>query len=60
MLDLSVRSYNCLKRAKFETLEDLSNLTLRELEAIKNLGKKSVEEIINKLEEYDITLEEGE
>ena len=60
MLDLSVRSYNCLKRAGFETLEDLSKLTLKELTVIKNLGKKSVEEIINKLEEHEITLEEGE
>lgn len=60
MLDLSVRSYNCLKRAGFETLEDLSGLTLRELTAIKNLGKKSVDEIVEKLEEHGISLEEGE
>lgn len=60
MLDLSVRSYNCLKRAGFESLDDLSRLTLKELAAIKNLGKKSVDEIIEKLEEHGITLEEGE
>ncbi len=59
-LDLSVRSSNCLKRAGFETLEQLSKITKKELEQIKNLGKKSVEEIIEKLLENGITLEEGE
>ena len=58
-LELSVRSYNCLKRAGFETLEDLSKLSYRELTQIKNLGKKSVEEIIEKLSEHDIHLEAG-
>lgn len=59
-LELSVRSYNCLKRAGYETLDDLSELTLKELAAIKNLGKKSVDEIVEKLNEHGITLEEGE
>ena len=60
MLDLSVRSYNCLKRAGYETLEDLSELTMKELTSIKNLGKKSVDEIIAKLEEHEVILGEGE
>ena len=59
-LDLSVRSYNCLKRAGFVTLDELAKITLEELENIKNLGKKSVDEIIDKLAEYDITLKGGE
>lgn len=59
-LELSVRSYNCLKRAGYETLDDLSELTLKELAAIKNLGKKSVDEIVEKLAEHGISLEEGE
>lgn len=59
-LDLSVRSYNCLKRAGYETMDQLAKITRKELEQIKNLGKKSVEEIIDKLLENDITLEEGE
>ena len=59
-LDLSVRSYNCLKRAGFVTLEDLSKITMDELINIKNLGKKSVDEIVAKLTEYEITLKGGE
>ncbi len=59
-LDLSVRSYNCLKRAGYETLDDLAKLTTRELKSIKNLGQKSVDEIIDKLSEHEIKLEEGE
>jgi len=59
-LDLSVRSYNCLKRAQIETLDDLAKLTRKELSNIKNLGAKSVDEILEKLAENDITLEEGE
>lgn len=59
-LDLSVRSYNCLKRAQIETLDDLAKLTKKELSNIKNLGAKSVDEILEKLAENDITLEEGE
>lgn len=59
-LMLSARSSNCLKRAGFETLEQLGKITKKELEQIKNLGKKSVEEILEKLQENGITLEEGE
>ena len=59
-LDLSVRSYNCLKRSKIETLDQLASITMEELVNIKNLGKKSVDEIIDKLAEYNITLKGGE
>ncbi len=59
-LDLSVRSYNCLKRANFVTLDQLSEITMEELVNIKNLGRKSVDEIVAKLAEYDIKLKEGE
>lgn len=59
-LDLSVRSYNSLKRAGFNTLEEVSTLTIKELGEIRNLGKKSEEEIIAKLGEFGITLLEGE
>lgn len=59
-LDLSVRSYNSLKRAGYNKVADLSNLTLSELENIKNLGKKSVSEIIDKLEAHGITFTEGD
>ena len=55
-LNLSVRSYNCLKRAGNTTLEQLSKMTLEELVNTKNLGKKSVEEIVDKLKEFDIVL----
>ncbi|MCP4337144.1 MAG: DNA-directed RNA polymerase subunit alpha [Mycoplasma sp.] len=57
-LDLSVRSYNSLKRAGYNKVADLSSLTLSELENIKNLGKKSVTEIIDKLETHGITFTE--
>ena len=59
-LDLSVRSYNCLKRAGFVTLDELANITMDELVNIKNLGKKSVDEIISKLDENNIKLKGGE
>lgn len=48
-LDLSVRSYNCLKRAGINTVEDLINKTEEEMMRVRNLGKKSLEEIIGKL-----------
>ena len=59
-LDLSVRSYNCLKRAGYETLEDLSKLSKKDLKNINNLGAKSVEEIIDKLAQNNVTIEGGE
>ncbi|MDI4567582.1 MAG: DNA-directed RNA polymerase subunit alpha [Mycoplasma sp.] len=59
-LELSVRSYNSLKRAGYNTLEELKTITIKELGEIKNLGQKSKEEIIKKLAEYNITLEDGD
>lgn len=49
-LDLSVRSYNCLKRANINTVEDLTNKTEEEMMKVRNLGKKSLEEVNNKLD----------
>lgn len=49
-LELSVRSYNCLKRANINTLGDLLKLTAHELMNIKNFGKKSAEEVLEKLQ----------
>lgn len=59
-LDLSIRSLNALRRAKYKKISDLQLLTIEELENIKNLGKKSVEEIVNKLEEQGIKLNKGD
>jgi DNA-directed RNA polymerase sigma subunit (sigma70/sigma32) len=57
-LDLSVRSYNCLKRARINTIKELSELTHEKLMKIRNLGRKSQKEIIEKLRELGIELEE--
>ena len=48
-LDLSVRSYNCLKRAGINTVEDLTNRTEDDMVKVRNLGRKSLEEVIGKL-----------
>lgn len=48
-LDLSVRSYNCLKRAGIVNVEDLTNKTEDEMMKVRNLGRKSLEEVTNKL-----------
>ena len=48
-LELSVRSYNCLKRAGIATVEDLANKTEDDMIKVRNLGKKSLDEVINKL-----------
>ena len=55
-LDLSVRSFNCLKRAGINTVEDLTNRTESEMIKVKNLGKKSLEEVINKLQGLGLEL----
>ena len=47
-LDLSVRSFNCLKRANINTVEDLISKTEDEMMKVRNLGRKSLEEVINK------------
>lgn len=53
-LDLSVRSYNCLKRAGINTVEELSNKSEEDMMKVRNLGKKSLEEVIQKLNELDL------
>lgn len=59
-LDLSVRSYNCLKRAGINNVEDLSKKTQEEMIKVRNLGRKSMEEVIAKLEALGLTLAEEE
>ena len=48
-LDLSVRSFNCLKRAGINTVEDLISKSEEDMMKVRNLGRKSLEEVINKL-----------
>ncbi|CAT04845.1 DNA-directed RNA polymerase subunit alpha [Mesomycoplasma conjunctivae] len=59
-LDLSVRSLNALRRAQYYKVSDIQDLTQEELENIKNLGKKSVQEILDKLKEQGIELKSGD
>ena len=58
-LDLSVRSYNCLKRAGINTVRDLSQKTYEDMLTVKNLGKKSLEEVICKLTSLGLELRES-
>ena len=55
-LDLSVRSYNCLKRANIHTVDDLTRRTEDDMLKVRNLGKKSLEEVIKKLEDLGLGL----
>ena len=55
-LDLSVRSFNCLKRANINTVEDLTNKTEDEMIKVRNLGRKSLEEVIHKLTMMSLSL----
>lgn len=59
-LDLSVRSYNCLKRAGINTVEDLSNKSEEDMMKVRNLGRKSLEEVINKLHGLGLALKREE
>lgn len=59
-MDLSIRSYNCLKRANIHTVEDLTKKTEDDMLKVRNLGKKSLDEIIHKLESYGLHLKEQE
>ena len=56
-MDFSVRSYNCLKRANIHTVEDLISKSEDEMLKVRNLGKKSLDEVIAKLESYGLSLE---
>lgn len=55
-LDLSVRSFNCLKRANINTVEDLTNKTEEEMIKVRNLGRKSLEEVEHKLAKMGLSL----
>lgn len=55
-LDMSVRSFNCLKRAGIDTVEDLTNRTEEDMIKVRNLGKKSLEEVIQKLQSLGLSL----
>lgn len=59
-LDLSVRSYNCLKRATINTVEDLINNSEEDMMKVRNLGRKSLEEVINKLHGLGLALKKEE
>ena len=57
-LDLSVRSFNCLKRAGINTVEDLISKTEEEMMKVRNLGRKSLEEVVSKLASLGFGLSE--
>lgn len=59
-LDLSVRSFNCLKRANINNVEDLISRTQDEMMKVRNLGRKSLEEVINKLNMMGLSLADDE
>ena len=59
-LELSVRSYNCLKRAGINTVEELTNRTPEDMMKVRNLGRKSLEEVLAKLKELGLQLNPGE
>ena len=55
-MDLSVRSYNCLKRASIHTVEDLTKRSENDMLKVRNLGRKSLDEVIAKLRSYGLDL----
>lgn len=55
-LDLSVRSFNCLKRANINTVDELTKKTEEDMMNVRNLGKKSLEEVVDKLAELGLSL----
>jgi DNA-directed RNA polymerase subunit alpha len=59
-LDLSVRSYNCLKRAGINTIQELIQKTPEEMMKVRNLGKKSLEEVEEKLAAFNLSLRQSE
>ena len=59
-LDMSVRSFNCLKRAGIDTVEDLINRTEEDMIKVRNLGKKSLEEVIQKLSSLGLALKKSD
>ena len=59
-LELSVRSYNCLKRAGINTVQELTNKTLDDMMKVRNMGRKSLDEVNAKLKELGLSLKSGE
>ena len=59
-LELSVRSFNCLKRAGINTVQELCNRTPDDMMKVRNLGRKSLEEVLAKLDELGLSLSKGE
>ena len=59
-LELSVRSYNCLKRAGINTVQELTNKTSEDMMKVRNLGRKSLEEVLGKLKELGLELSSSE
>ena len=59
-LELSVRSFNCLKRANINTVEELTNKTMDDMMKVRNLGRKSLDEVTNKLKELGLSLKSSE
>lgn len=59
-LELSVRSYNCLKRAGINTVEELTNRSAEEMMKVRNLGRKSLDEVLAKLKEFGLHLRESD
>jgi DNA-directed RNA polymerase subunit alpha len=59
-LELSVRSYNCLKRAGINTVRELVNKTPDDMMKVRNLGKKSLDEVLAKLKEMGLSLSTGD
>ena len=59
-LELSVRSHNCLKRAGINTVEELTNKTSEDMMKVRNLGRKSLEEVLGKLKDLGLSLKSGD
>lgn len=59
-LELSVRSFNCLKRASINTVEELTQKSEDDMMKVRNLGKKSLDEVKNKLEELGLGLRQSD
>jgi len=59
-LDLSVRSYNCLKRAGINTVQELTDKSEAEMIKVRNLGRKSLEEVKNKLNDLNLGLRQDD
>ena len=59
-LELSVRSYNCLKRAGIGTVKELCDKTSDDMMKVRNLGRKSLEEVLQKLSDLGLSLRSGD